>query len=81
MPTKPNQALIYRRVPAFLRELRERAGLTQRQLAARVGQTQWWVARSETGSRRLDVAEFVEFCVGCGTEPAEALTELTKRRR
>lgn len=81
MPTKRNQALIYRRVPPFLREMRERAGLTQRQLAAKIGQSQWWVARSETGSRRLDVAEFVEFCCGCGLNPAEALTELTRRRR
>jgi transcriptional regulator with XRE-family HTH domain len=81
MATKPNAALIYRRVPPFLRELRTRAGLTQRQLAQRIGQTQWWVARSETGSRRLDVAEFVEFCVGCKFDAAEALTELTRRRR
>lgn len=81
MPTKPNQALVYRRVPPFLREIREAAGLTQRELAERIKQSQWWVARSETGSRRLDVAEFVEFCIGCGRNPSEALQELTKRRR
>jgi hypothetical protein len=27
------------------------------------------VARSESGSRRIDVAEFIEFCVGCGVAP------------
>jgi transcriptional regulator with XRE-family HTH domain len=81
MATKRNQALIYRKVPSFLRELRERAGLTQRQLAQRVGQSQWWVARSETGSRRVDVAEFVEWCLGCRATAAEALAELAKRRR
>ena len=81
MATKPNAELIYRGVPPLLRELRARAGLTQRQLAQRIRKTQWWVARSETGSRRLDVAEFVEFCIGCGVEPAEALGELRKRRR
>jgi transcriptional regulator with XRE-family HTH domain len=81
MPTKRNQALIYRKVPPFLRELRRRYGLTQRQLAQRIGQSQWWIARSETGSRRLDVAEFVEFCLGCGISPTEALAELTKLRR
>jgi transcriptional regulator with XRE-family HTH domain len=78
---KPNTALIYRRVPPFLREMREKAGLTQRQLAGKIDQTQWWVARSKTGSRRLDVAEFVEFCFGCGVEPTEALRELSTRRR
>jgi len=40
-----------------------------------------WVARSETGSRRLDVAEFVEFCLGCRVDPAKALTELARLRR
>lgn len=81
MATKRNQALIYQKVPPFLRSLREQAGLTQRQLADRIGQSQWWVARSETGSRRLDVAEFIEFCIGCGVKPADALTELTRLRR
>jgi transcriptional regulator with XRE-family HTH domain len=81
MPTKRNQAQIYKKVPAFLREMRKSADLTQRELADRIKQSQWWVARSETGSRRIDVAEFIEFCVGCGVEPAEALTDLAKRRR
>ena len=81
MATKRNQAIIYRNIPSFLRAMREQAGLTQRQLADRIGQSQWWVARTETGSRRLDVAEFVEFCLGCGVEPAEALKELSARRR
>lgn len=81
MATKRNQALIYRKVPHFLRELRENAKLTQRELATRIGQSQWWVARSEVGSRRIDVAEFIEFCIGCGRNPAEALTDLAKRRR
>lgn len=81
MPTKRNQALIYRRVPRFLREMRKGAGLTQRELANRIRQSQWWVARSETGSRRLDVAEFIEFCIGCRADPARALTELADLRR
>jgi hypothetical protein len=39
------------------------------------------VARSETGSRRIDVAEFIEFCAGCRVVPAAALVELMKLRR
>jgi len=81
MPTKRNQALIYRKVPLYLRELREATGLTQRQLADRIHQSQWWVARCESGSRRVDVAEFIEFTLGCGLEPTKALGELTRRRR
>jgi len=81
MPTKRNQAVIYKKVPPFLRAMREAAGLTQRQLADRIGQSQWWVARSEIGSRRLDVAEFVEFCIGCKVSPTEALNELARLRK
>lgn len=81
MPTKRNQAQIYARVPTFLREMRETAGLTQRELADKIKQSQWWVARSETGSRRVDVAEFVEFCVGCKVDPAKALTDLSRQQR
>ena len=81
MPTKRNQAIIYKKVPTFLREMRQKASLTQRQLADRIGQSQWWVARSESGSRRIDVAEFIEFCIGCRVDPAGAITGLAKRRR
>jgi transcriptional regulator with XRE-family HTH domain len=81
MAIKRNQALIYRKVPPFLREIRVNSGLTQRQLAESIRQSQWWVARSETGSRRIDVAEFVEFCIGCKVDPAKAITDLMQRRR
>jgi len=81
MSTKPNHALIYRNVPPFLQALRENASLTQRQLAARTKLTQWQIARIETGSRRIDVAEFIEWCTGCGVVPQEALRELAQRRR
>lgn len=80
MATKRNFALIYRKVPPFLRHLREEAGLTQRELAARIGQTQWWVYRSEIGSRRVDVAEFLEWCAGCDVEPSQAVESLRRFR-
>jgi transcriptional regulator with XRE-family HTH domain len=79
MATKPNHSRIYRKVPAYLRELREQAGLTQRELAARTRMPQWWVHRAETGSRRVDVAEFILFCTGCGVDAAASLNTLMKR--
>ena len=80
MAIKPNQALVYKNVPGYLRERREQAALTQRDLATRVGKPQWWVHRIETGSRRVDVAEFIEWCIGCDVDPVEALRELVRRR-
>ena len=78
MATKPNQSVIYRRVPSFLRQMREGAKLTQRQLAAKIKRPQWWIARIETGSRRIDVAEFIVFCEGCGKDPAVAIQALRR---
>ena len=81
MPRRPNTLLIYEKVPAHLRELREAAGLTQRDLAKRLSKPQSWVARCETAARRVDVAEWVEWCFGCSTDPREALADLVQKRR
>ncbi len=80
MSTKPNHARAYANVPPLLRGLREAAKLTQRQLATKVKRPQWWVARIETGSRRIDVAEFITFCQGCGKDPATVLNQLGESR-
>jgi ribosome-binding protein aMBF1 (putative translation factor) len=80
MARKPNTALIYQRVPKYLRELRESAGITQRELADRVGKNQSWVARCETGNRRIDIAEWVEWCLGSRVDPKQALDALIRSR-
>ena len=38
---------------------RDQAGLTQQQLASRLGKPQSFVAKFEGGERRLDVVEFI----------------------
>jgi len=58
--------------------IRERAGLTQRALGQKIKKTQSWVQKCEIGSRRVDVAEFVLFCRGCGVDPREAIDELSR---
>ncbi len=58
--------------------MRAGAGLTQRELAARIGKSQSWVFKSESASRRVDIAEFAEWAVGCEVEPVEAFKRLTK---
>src|ERR1039458_10513355 len=40
-----------------LREARERAGLTQVQLARKIGETQTFVSKCERGERRVDRSE------------------------
>ncbi len=76
MATKPNHDQAYRGVPAYLRSLREAKGMTQRDLAAKLKKQQYFVARCETGSRRVDVAEYVAWCRACGADPKAGLDVL-----
>lgn len=80
MATKRNHAPIYRKVPGFVRELRVRAGLTQADLGGRLGTSQVFVARCESGSRRVDVAEFIAIAKALGLNPVEAFAELSARK-
>jgi transcriptional regulator with XRE-family HTH domain len=66
----------YRRLPAILREMREAAALTQRDLASRLSMTHVAVHKSETGDRRVDVTEFIDWCLACDVEPETALLRL-----
>jgi transcriptional regulator with XRE-family HTH domain len=77
---KSQHAFTYKKVPALLRKLREDAGLTQRDLATRLQKPQPWVHKSEDGSRRVDIAEFLEWCVGCGMEPEAGFKMLVGMR-
>ena len=59
--------------------MRKRAGLTQRALAERLGREQNFVARLETGQRRVDLIEWAMLCRACGVEPARELAALLSR--
>lgn len=77
---KSQFAQIYRKVPQLLVEMRTNAGLTQRELAVKIGKSQSWVFKSEAANRRIDIAEFLEWCLGCGVEPVGAFQRLIKSR-
>ncbi len=49
-----------------LRQVREKAGISQEELAARLGETQSFVSKCERGERRMDVVELREFCKAIG---------------
>ena len=50
-----------------LRQTREKAGLTQDQLAERLGETQSFISKCERGERRIDIVELREFCLAMDT--------------
>jgi hypothetical protein len=70
----------YRPIPPFLRHLRERATLTQRALGQRLRRPQSWIYNCETANRRVDVAEFAQWCRACEVDPIAALRELLEGR-
>ncbi len=63
----------YREVVDGLRQAREALGVTQVELASRLGRTQQWVSMMESGSRRLDVIEFAEVCLALEADPLAML--------
>ena len=69
MAIKAQQSTVYRRLPPFLRALRENARLTQRDLGKKLKKPQSFIYNCETGNRRVDVAEFVAWAKGCGVDP------------
>ena len=48
---------------------RKDAGITQVELAARIGRRQTFVSKYETEERRLDVAEYIAIARAIGAEP------------
>ena len=56
-----------------LKRARKATGLTQQEVAKRLGEHQSFVSRYETGERRLDVVEYLEVCKCIGVDPAAHL--------
>ena len=68
----PNQ-LIFQ---SMIREARLKAGLTQSKLADKLGKPQSYIAKYETGERRLDVIELLSILAVIGQNPTEFVSRL-----
>jgi transcriptional regulator with XRE-family HTH domain len=58
----------YRSLIDLVRQLRVDAGVTQAELANKLGRQQTWVSKIEVGERRLDVEEFRQLCIALDVE-------------
>lgn len=56
-----------------LRAARAGAKLSQRDLAGALGVPHSWVAKVESGERRIDLVECCAFLAACGEEPGRAI--------
>ncbi|MER9317723.1 helix-turn-helix domain-containing protein [Mesorhizobium sp. M0659] len=66
----------YQRFLAQLVSLRKAKGLTQAQLADKLGRPQSFVAKYEGAERRLDVIEFLDITAALDADPCEILSSL-----
>lgn len=68
----------YLRLLDLLIEQRNAAGLTQWQVAEKLGRPQSYVSKFERGERRLDVVEFLGVCKQINADPYEILREVER---
>jgi transcriptional regulator with XRE-family HTH domain len=62
----------------LLKELRQRADLSQQEVADRIGRGQTFVSAVERGQHRVSVLEFLDFAEAIGFDAAAALRRVAK---
>lgn len=79
--SKPIYSAQARRLRELLVEYRARAGVTQAELAERLGRAQTFVSKIEKGERRIDVIELLQMLAAMRADPVEFLERLLRRKR
>ncbi len=60
---------------------REKAGLTQQQLADRLGKPQSFISKYEGGERRIDVIEFIAIADALDMDASRAIRDVRAKYR
>ena len=76
--TKAQHNQMYRILPSFMRDMRENAGLTQREIGKILNRPQSYIYNCETANRRVDITEFIAWSRACGVDPKKAFARLLK---
>jgi transcriptional regulator with XRE-family HTH domain len=69
---------LYNRSIELLIAARESAGLTQWDVADRLGKPQSFVSKYERQERRIDMAEYIEIAQALGVDPAKLVAKLLR---
>jgi transcriptional regulator with XRE-family HTH domain len=73
----PPRARDYVLLRKFLVQARIGARLTQQDVARKMGKPQSFVAKYETGKRRIDVVEFVKICEALGLKASREILRVS----
>jgi transcriptional regulator with XRE-family HTH domain len=68
----------YQALQEKLAALRKTAGLSQVQLASRLGVGQSYVSKIERGEAYVDVLVFMDWCQACGAIAGQVMNELAQ---
>jgi transcriptional regulator with XRE-family HTH domain len=71
------QSPLHEALRAFIVEKRKKAGLTQAEVAEKLGRYQSFVANIESGQRRIDVVELLDLASAIGFDPRDAIKRLS----
>lgn len=77
----PQHRPAYRQLCRQLKAWREESGLTQRALAEKLGVVYSYVAKCESGGRRMDPLEYAAWCKACGIDQAPAIEAIWKKQK
>src|ERR671927_165978 len=70
----------YEQLRKMLVEARRKSGLSQQEVADRLGRPQTYVSKCERGTRRMDVVEVLEIAQVIGFNPIAFIRRLSVRR-
>ncbi len=73
---RPQHDPAYRALCGLLREARTLAGMTQRDLAARLTRPPSFVWKIEAAERRVDAVELLRWCRACDADPMAVFRRL-----
>ncbi len=66
---KTIHSVAYQNLIAWLKESREKKGISMRDLGDKLGVSHSWIGKVEQMERRLDVCEYVQLCEALGVNP------------
>ncbi|WP_339865190.1 helix-turn-helix transcriptional regulator [Paremcibacter congregatus] len=68
----------YQHFRKLLVNARNKAGLSQTQLAEKINKRQTFISKYEIGERRIDVVELIEIAEALNIDPCEIIVKLKK---